>query len=501
MTGQVLRTNSASLNAQRNLSGTNNMLQTNLQRLSSGFRINSAKDDAAGLQISNRLSSQINGLNQASRNANDGISLAQTAEGALQETTNLLQRIRDLAVQSANGSNSNIDRASLQREVSQLQAEMNRIAETTSFGGQNLLDGTFGSQSFQVGSNSNETISVSLSSSKATNLGRNSFDFNGTAFGNVHSAAANSAAVSNTVVADAFTLTGQLGTVTVNIAANDSAETIAATVNTLSEDSGITADARTIARLSGFEAGSTISFELIGDNTADSVSITSNIVDTTDLASLADAINQESGRTGVIAVANDTSIDLISETGDDIIIEDFTSSGTTGTITVGSRNYNNDGAGTGTATSVTIGASAGVDTTLVSGNVRLDGNGEGFTYAGAVTEVASATSGGSSLESVANIDISDFNGAQDAITVIDGAIGKIDGLRAGLGAVQNRFESTISNLTNISENVSAARSRIRDTDYATETSELAKSQVLQQAGLSVLSQANATSQSVLALLQ
>ena len=179
----TVNTNVSSLNAQRNLERSGNGLATSMERLASGMRINSAKDDAAGLQISNRLTSQINGLSVAQRNANDGISIAQTAEGAMQESTNILQRMRELALQSANGSNSTEDREALQKEVSALQTELTRIAETTSFGGQQLLDGSFGSKSFQVGANANETINVSLSSVASNKIGANQVNLSGTTVG------------------------------------------------------------------------------------------------------------------------------------------------------------------------------------------------------------------------------------------------------------------------------------------------------------------------------
>ncbi len=280
-----VNTNTSSLNAQNNLMKSGNVLDTAYQRLSSGMRINSASDDAAGLQISNRLTSQVNGLNQAVRNANDGISLAQTAEGALDETTNMLQRMRTLAIQSANGSNTDEDRAALQQEITQLSTEINRVATDTTFGGQNLLDGTYSGQ-FQVGADANQTISFSLS-----------------------------------------------------------------TANTL--------------------------------------------------------------------------------------------------------------------------ATAGA----------------GF-----------AISGMSSVYTSTSITISAQSLAQSVIGQIDNMIAAVDSRRAELGAVQNRFSSTITNLSNISENVSAARSRIRDTDFAQETAALTSAQILQQASSSILAQANQRPQTALSLL-
>jgi len=496
--GNVISTNVSSLNAQRNLLRSGDGLRTTFQRLSSGLRINSARDDAAGLQISNRLTSQIGGLQQAARNANDGISLAQTAEGALQEATVLLQRIRDLAVQSANGSNSGSERAALSAEVGQLQAELNRISDTTAFGGKKLLDGTFGSQTFQVGALANETVTVSIGSSSGILMGRNSYDLDGTIYGD-SSAAGTAPPATNGLSAATLAVTGSLGNASITIPANSEASDVALLVNQNSPQTGVNADARNVVHLSSFGTGS-VSLEITGFNTAP-VSVAGSIADSTDLSAIANAINQFTGQTGVTAVAsNDGNLSLISDRGNDIGIGNFTTSSTAdNTLTVQSQNFDNTAAAA-SATTITLTSGAN-DSTLISGVVRLDGGANGFTFSGAATEFAAATSGGSSLTSVATIDIASAEGAQSAITVVDGAIGSIDSFRASLGGIQNRLLSTISNLNSVAENAAAARSRIRDTDYALETSELAKNQVLQQAGLSVLSQANAASQSVLTLLQ
>ncbi|MFM7273060.1 MAG: flagellin, partial [Gammaproteobacteria bacterium] len=247
---QVINTNIASLNAQRNLDKSQGTLNSSLQRLSSGLRINSAKDDAAGLSISQRFTSQIRGLNQAVRNANDGVSIAQVAEGALDETTNNLQRIRELAVQSANGSNGASEREALQAEVSQLLLEIDRNANTTRFGSKVLLDGTFGTQSFQVGAEANETISISLSSARATALGNNTLTADGTITGNVSaagtSAAANGVSASNSSTPFTLTTTTATGTQTsseIVYAANSDASQIAAAINTAGGGLGISATA------------------------------------------------------------------------------------------------------------------------------------------------------------------------------------------------------------------------------------------------------------------
>lgn len=498
--GSVIQTNVASLNARRNLSKTSDMLNNSLQRLSSGLRINSARDDAAGLQISNRLTSQIGGLNQAVRNANDGISLAQTAEGALQESTNILQRIRDLSVQSANGSNSNTDRKALQAEVGQLVSELNRIAETTSFGGKSLLNGTFGSAAFQVGSSANETINVSLQSAQSQYLGQNADDWDGTEFGVGETAATAIPATNGNTAVTGVSLTGSLGLGHFDVGANASAADVAEAINAITDETGVTADARTVIELSAFSVGS-VSMELSGKNAStDTVSVSASINDIDDLSALADAINQESGKTGITATADGAgNLTLISESGDNIGIGNFTHSTSGSTVTVNNRNYDNTDTSTNNAAiTLTDGAN---DSSLFTGTTRVDGGASGFTFSNSATTLTTAATGGSTIESVDDIDIGSAEGAQAALGVVDGAIATIDNMRASLGAAQNRLGSTISNLQNISENVSAARSRIRDTDFAETTAELAKSQVLQQAGLSMLAQANASGQSVLSLLQ
>jgi flagellin len=492
--GNAIQTNVASLNARRSLAKTNNSLSTSLQRLSSGMRINSAKDDAAGLQISDRLTSQINGLNQSVRNANDGIAMAQTAEGALQESTNILQRIRDLSVQSSNGTNSASDRQALQQEVGQLVAEMNRISDTTAFGGRTLLDGSFGSAAFQVGASANQTIGLSLSNAGADSLGQSRLDMGGTGLGEV--VAAGAAVGANTNAGGALTINGSLGTKTITIAAAASAADTADAINDDAASTGVTADARTVVELSAFTAtGNTYSFGITGSNST-AETIVANVTDgANDLSALADAINEVSGKTGITATAEDGKLTLLSENGDDIQMTNFSGDD----ITVTSRNFDNDAAShTGDSTTLTTTNHS----TRITGQVRLDGGGSGFTAKGAsATFMTATTLEGSALTKVDAINISTAQGAQEAVQIVDGAIARIDGMRSSLGAIQNRLGSTISNLQNIAENVSSARSSIRDTDFAETTANLAKDQVLQQAGLSMLAQANASGQSVLALLQ
>lgn len=486
----TVQTNVSSLNGQRNLSKSGAGLQTSMQRLSSGMRINSAKDDAAGLQISNRLTSQINGLGVAQRNANDGISMAQTAEGAMQASTDILQRMRDLSLQSANGSNSDSDREALQKEVSALQTELTRISDTTSFGGTNLLDGSFGSRKFQVGASANETISVTLSSIAAKDIGSQQqvlAGAAGSALGLGRAVAAtDTKALNNTggngVAGGALTLNGE--TLNPAPAADASARSLETAINDVSNKTGITADARTQAELSSVGTGQ-ISFDLNG------TTISASTADASDLTELTKAINAESSDTGVTAENKGGTIILTDESGKDLAISDVT--GASASV----AGIAQDGTKQGTAI-VLDGANATGDSTTVAGSIKLSSN-DSFSVT-AATAADLGAGGVSSLKSASSVDLSTQDGAQNALDIIDGALAQIDGQRADLGAVQNRFEHTISNLANIEENVSASRSRIRDTDFAAETAMMTKNQILQQAGTSILAQANQLPQAALSLI-
>ncbi|MBT2150666.1 flagellin [Pseudoalteromonas tetraodonis] len=489
-----VNTNVSSLNAQRNLSKSSQGLATSMERLASGMRINSAKDDAAGLQISNRLTSQVNGLAVAQRNANDGISMAQTAEGAMQESTNILQRMRELALQSANGSNSAADREALQKEVSALQTELTRISDTTSFGGQQLLDGSFGTKQFQVGANANETISVSLKSIGASDIGVQSYDLAGTTAGLGEAAAATNdvSGKANGVTAGGLTFVGKSGkSVAVANSANDSAATIASNINAKQSSTGVTADAKTQVELSTLSAAGALSFKLNGSV------ISASPATTKDFAAIAAAVNEKSGATGVSATISEDTGNLIltDESGDNINIEDFASS--TGGATLVAKGVEYDGTVGATPITLTDGAA---DSTIVAGSIRLTSTEAFSVTSGDVTLGADTDAHVSTLDEVADIDLGTQADSQNALAVIDGAIAQIDSQRADLGAIQNRFGHTISNLANISENVSASRSRIQDTDFATETAQMTKNQILQQAGTSILSQANQLPQAALSLI-
>jgi len=495
---QVINTNVLSLNSQRNLNKSQSSLATSLQRLSSGLRINSAKDDAAGLAISDRMTSQIRGLNQAARNANDGISLAQTAEGALSQTGDLLQRMRELSIQSANATNSSSDRASIQAEVNQLVQEVDRIASTTEFNGLKLLDGSFSSQSFQVGANANQTINVSITGAASKDLANNSItagnatvDFGTTSTQNVTSVVP----TASLIAAQSLTISGSGGTGTVSVAVGASAFTVAASISAQEASTGVTADATTTATLGTLSNDGTVSFKL---GSGSSKATISAAVTTGDFSLLSTEINKVSGTTGVTATVSAGEITLTQADGKNISIEEFTHSTAAETMVVGTTAIGAD---------PEILVSGAKDGTLVTGSVNLD-SASAFTATSSVTAAAGSifnnVAAGDSVASAASllsaIDVSSVAGSQSAIKVLDASLSAINGKRADLGAVQNRFEATITSLNTTSENLSAARSRIQDTDFAAETANLTRSQILQQAGTAMLAQANQVPQGVLSLL-
>jgi flagellin len=383
----IINTNVNSLNAQRNLASSQSSLATSMQRLSSGMRINSAKDDAAGLAISERMTAQIKGLTQAGRNANDGNSLAQTAESALGTIGNNLQRIRELAVQSRNATNSTDDRAALQKEVTQLKAEIGRVASQTSFNGTKLLDGSFNAQAFQVGANQGDTITVSSLANANVN---------------------------------------QLGSWT-------SADTYTATT--------------TGAAPAAFGSITANSFSINGVSIG---AVSAGTTVATQGANVAAAINQKTSQTGVAATADNTGAITL------------TSSGSTA-ITV---------AGTMTNTGLTAGTTA-----------------------------ATVTAAGTAQTGFAGLSVETADGADNAMLAMDAALKSVNSARADLGAIQNRFESVVTNLASSAENLTASRSRIQDADFAAETANLSRSQILQQAGTAMVAQANQLPQGVLSLLR
>ncbi|HEL4112297.1 TPA: flagellin [Stenotrophomonas maltophilia] len=411
---QVINTNTMSLNAQRNLSTSGSSLATTIQRLSSGSRINSAKDDAAGLAISERFGTQIRGTDVAIRNANDGISLAQVAEGSLTEIGNNLQRIRELSVQSANATNSASDRKALQAEVTQLVSEIDRVAKQSEFNGTKLLDGSFSSQLFQVGANAGQAIAIDkVVDATTANLGPATFQ---------------SAKLANA-------------------AANTTARTqIGGTISVVGADDKVHAIK------------------------IDNVEFAANTSAADKNKALASAINAKLGETGIMAELNTDASEL--------------------TL----HQVKNGGA---------LIASAATPDTTVAGTVALSVKewDDGTSAWGAATATNAIAAVTTENKNIADLDISTVAGAQKAMSMVDEALGAINSTRADLGAIQNRFTSVVANLQTSTENLSASRSRIKDTDFAKETAELTRTQILQQAGTAMLAQANQVPQGVLSLLR
>jgi flagellin len=475
-----VNTNVTSMKAQGNLNKAQTATSTSMERLASGLRINSAKDDAAGLQISNRMTSQINGIGVAMRNANDGISIAQTAEGALSESTNILQRMRDLSLQSANGSNSADDRSSMQKEISALSLELTRIADTTSFGGQKLLDGSYGSQAFQVGSNANETISISLRSSGADGIGGQKITGAGTEAGTT-ALSTSAPAFSAGDVTITNTDTSQAGLI--SVVATDTAGSYADKINALSGTTGVTANAYTEVEItsdfaSAFTAGT------IGNGTNNT-----SLSGVTSSQELIDTINAGSADTGLTARldASTGKVRVASESGDNIVAA--AAAGATFAI---------DSVVDDTPTGASI--SAAVSATAM-GSISLTSTGSFSVADDSAADSAEAfDSTSSTIDTIDSVNITTASGAQNAISVIDGAISMIDSQRADLGAVQNRMDFTISNLSSVQNNVTDARSRIQDVDFASESAQLSKQQILSQASSSMLAQANQLPQVALSLL-
>ena len=498
----VINTNTASLIAQAAQASNNKALDTAMERLSTGMRINAASDDAAGLSIATRMESNISGMNQAVRNALDAQSLIDTAESSQAETMNLMQRIRELAVQASNDTNSQSDRLALNAEVTQLRTEIDRIASTTTWAGQNLLDGTFVGKSFQIGSFAGETLKINQDAMTSANLGEHSYETVGMA-----SAAATTATA--TMASTGFTVLGKDGSAAAAVTGGATAKAMAAAVNVDTADTGVKASAHTALQFE-FAASTapttSTSFSLNGGGTAQT--ITASITDVTDLTALVTAINSKSGTTGVTAEFNGTDkskLILREQDGDNITLENFTSlngaSNLAATITEQS-NYE----GTAFAGTVTL-TSGGNDSTIYTGVTKLTST-EAFALSKSAAGTATnsyfgdtATSKASSLDQVSQIDISTRAGAEAALSVLDTAMLKVAESRGELGAVSNRLDSTVANLTAIVTNTAASQSRIQDADFAAETSNLTKAQILSQAATAMLAQANASKQGVLSLLQ
>lgn len=546
---QIINTNIASLNAQRNLNRSQGDLYTSLQRLSSGLRINSAKDDAAGLAISERMTTQVRGLDQARRNANDGISLAQTAEGALQSSADILQRIRELSIQSMNATNSASDRSALNAEVQQLIQELQRVAATTEFNGQKLLDGSFTSAIFQVGANANQTITATSSNFQTDAYGNYRIGATAattqTGIGDLMKGQTPNAQRTRTTAAQSnespintagtLTINTATGTTIIDYGVGASAFDVAAAINQASL--GISASATTQfvigaddanAGATRFQQNTTYSFMLSTDSTGPTggaapaagytvVSFTTGgttgaISSADQLNAAAQAFNDAAGKTGFTARVVKTDggqfgLHIINENGKDLRINNI--SGTT-VVMEDVRAIDGDPAADSStfnlATSPTASATSWDNNEgyWITGQLTLDSE-KSFSITDSIGGVGgfmtTNTVSAASLQAIGNADISTVYSASRTISMADSALSAINNQRARYGALQSRFESTIVNLQTTSENLSASRSRIRDADFAAETAVLTRNQILQQAGTAMLAQANALPNQVLQLLQ
>ncbi|OUR90547.1 flagellin [Gammaproteobacteria bacterium 42_54_T18] len=553
-----INTNVSSLNAQRNLSKSQGDLQTSFQRLSSGLRINGAKDDAAGLAISNRFTTQVRGLNVAVRNANDGISFAQTTEGALTEVSTALQRIRDLAVQSANDTNSASDRQSLQAEVSQLVSEIDRISETTNFNGSNVLDGSKETLKFHIGANSNQTVSVAGVDAKSSSLGsqpgvvettggRVAVLATTTGTQGLSDTAADAISITSFTVrtadveaADAVDVTDVKYGGNIDLVAtadlqdrtnanygSGQAKAIAERINDIRSDGDPNLQGVYASAVTTFQGSDLVAADYAGavDVTENSTSVGAGKLDNGELningvdigpatfqagdadGSLTNAINAKSDVTGVEASINKNGeLILTADDGRDIVVtvdEDTAA----GVGTADDAILLNDLFGGGDELT-TDRFDQGVTDLRATGRITISGN-DTIVLGGNDTELGLDAAGlaldgsvenGQAQGTIANADVTTAAASNSTIEAVDSALAQVNSFRADLGAVQNRFESTIRNLSSVSESLSAANSRILDADFASETAALSKNQVLQQAGISVLAQANALPQQALSLL-
>ncbi|QKE41107.1 MAG: flagellin [Ferrovum myxofaciens] len=479
-----LNTNITSMMAQQNLSNSQTQMATAIQQLSSGLSINSAKDNAAGYAIATVMGSQLGGYAQATRNANDAISLAQTASGAMQSIINNLQTMRSLAVQSSNATYSNANRASMNAEVQQLSAEIQRVALSTKFNGVSLLNGTFTAQNFQVGANNtaNSVIQLSgISSMETSQLGSAGSSFQATVTGT---------ATTGALTAGALTLNGiQVGASVAGAAPGqtaDSAYSIANAINAVSANSGVTATANattvTGAAATAFGGVAANSFSINGVNVG-AVAAGGNAAG--EGANAAAAINLVSAQTGVTATANATTgaVTLTAADGRDIALAQ---NGTYATLA----------ADTGLSAGTTNGTVTLTSTS--SSGIVLSGGAPALAGFTAGTTAAATTS---SVNSIAAMNVSTQTSAQQAITTIDGAINTVLSAQGLLGAIQNRLTSVVSNLASSTQNLTAAQSQIQSTDFAAVTATLTRTQILQQAGTAMLAQANAMPNAVLTLLK
>ena len=527
----VINTNVPAIIAKSNMDRVQRELENSIAKLSSGHRINKAADDAAGMAVANRMESQIRGLTMAIRHGKDGQNLVDTADGAQIEISNMLQRMRELAVQASSDTLDTNNRTFLNAEATALKAEINRISEQTTWNNLNLLDGTYTGKVFQVGFKGAETIDVTIDDAATTSLGA----FNMHTEGHADTLASTTPITNNTL-----TIAGYLGSATVEVEAdttllNTSVKKVAADINAVKESTGVEATAITKGKLHTVSATGVISFDLAGNQTngtaATFYDVTATLASTSDLDPLVDAINAHAANTGVTAILGATASEIIltHSTGENIELKKLSiGGGTTGTmqmttldkfgnsVTLADTTLNRAAAANTKQSTITLGGTATTGNkagAYVLGSMTLSSI-KSFTVSGDDTDVeqgyfgaqhgytGQTTAGGTAkLSSVSSISVSDQEHATDAIAVLDAAIAKIDQQRADLGAISNRLSAVIDTNTAMVTNTESSKSHILDTDFAVETTKLTRTQILQQAATSMLAQANASKQSVLALLQ
>jgi flagellin len=487
----IINTNTSALSTINALNSTQGSLNTYLQQLSTGKSINGPADNPAGYAIAQRFQTQINGLNQAVSNGNQGVSLVQTATGAIQNQTSLLQQIRTTAVQAANASNTAQDRQALQGVVSQLLAQVQTIATQTQFNGQNLLDGTFSGAQFQVGANANQIINVSISNSQSNAIGNNTLASSGTVYstngaftngGYTLGSAFTISSGGGNFTAGSVSISGSAGAGSVAVTADESASKIAASVNGVSQSTGVTATATNSVAFT-VTSGS-FAFSLsngTSGSASNTVNISANVtgVNPTGLSGLVSAINNSTAQTGVAASVNSSNqLVLTQSNGQNMLFSGF------------------GGSGTLVAKSTTLSSATGNGVALVQGAVQFQST-QGYALSGGsqigLTDI-------SSLTAVSTVNVSTAEGAQQAISVVDQAINTLNQQNGSLGAIQNRIQASVANDQTTATNLQSAQSVVQDANIAQATSQMTKYQILQQAGISTLAQENSLQQSFLKLI-
>jgi len=499
--GMVLNTNMGSIQAQRALSESRKEMEQAMERLSTGSRINGAADDAAGLAMVERMNTQIRGLTMATRNANDGIALIKTVENALVEVSGMLQRMRELAVQSANDTNTPSERAFANNEFNQLQLEISRVSLNTRYNGAQVLNGSFAAKSLQIGTESGETLDFSIGNVESSQLG--AYVLTGVT---AQAAQGNNGTDPTNTALDAENITITAGSVSrlIDIEDNDTAKQVAKKINAVAGGTQVVAEARSFGWLftSTASPSTTGRVKINGTATA-SFAITSN-----DVSDAIQKINAISSTTGVQASATDDyKVLLTDKDGDDIVISNTSDRadlkiqavGIDGTTPYGYSNANLDG--TNIITLADGNPAANNDTANIRGNIRLSSTKDFLVNQANSTEYFTSGINAAPYLDVSAVNVSTRIGSTDSLAIIDGAIAKVSGMRGSLGTLQNRLDYTVSNLLKVTEFTVGARSRIQDADFAAETSRLAKAQVLQQASAAMLSQANASTDTVLQLLR